>query len=254
MIINFSFARLSIIFLLVIIFPFIQKQWLNLYLFDINNFSIYKLLYYVSGLIVPIFVVINSLNKFTYYKFNYHIKNNNKNNNNNINGKLLLLLTFIVLTTLSYLISYYIFINLKIFTSLLLSTNEYLIQFDIDKQIFFMAIISTFLIFKKTKYFIKKIILTNFFIFSIIIWYSEISSSFTIDIVPLYTIKFGNINFINIAFLMAIEIFTYLWSYISYSSYLSDWNVPKPCKNEVKSTIFILIYYLFIILYYSLVF
>mgnify|MGYP007000433701 CR=1 len=32
-------------------------------------------------------------------------------------------------------------------------------------------------IFKKTKWLIKKFILTNFFIFSIIIWYSQINDS-----------------------------------------------------------------------------
>ena len=83
MIIKFSLLRLSIIISLVILFPLVQKQWLNLYLFDINNLSIYKLLYYLSGLIVPILVIINSLNNFTYYKFNFYKKNNNNFISNN---------------------------------------------------------------------------------------------------------------------------------------------------------------------------
>ena len=250
MIIKFSLARLSIIFLLVILFPLVQEQWLNLYLFDNNNFTIYKFLYYLSGLIIPIFIVINSLNKFTYYKFNYH----KKNYSNNINGKLLLLITLIVSTTLSILVSNYIFINLKNFLNLFISNNKFLDQFDIYHQIVFVVIIFTFLIFEKTKYLIKKIILTNFFIFSIINWYSQINNYFLIENVPFYISRFGNINFINIIFILSIETVFYLWSYISYSTYLSDWNVPKPYKREVIPILNIFIFYLLIILYYSILF
>ena len=251
MIINFSLVRLFIIFLLVILFPLVQKQWLNLYLFNINNFTIYKFLYYLSGLIVPILVIINSLNKFTYYNFNYH---SNKNNTNNISGRSLLLITIILSTTLSILISHYIFLNLRILLNFFLSNNEYLFKFDIDKQILFAVIISTFLIFKKTKLLLKKIILANFFIFSIITWYLQISNSFSIDIVPYYIFIFGNINFLNVAFLLAIETIFYLWSYISYSSNLSDWKVPKLYKKEILPILNIAIFYLFIILYYSILF
>ena len=146
MIIKFSLLRLSIIILLVILFPLVQKQWLNLYLFDINNLSIYKILYYLSGLIVPILVIINSLNKFTYYKFNFLKKKNYKSD---ISGKSLFLITLSISALISILISRYIFINLKIFLNLIMSNNEYLVQFDIDKQILFFVIISIFLILKK---------------------------------------------------------------------------------------------------------
>ena len=250
MIINFSLARLSIIFLLVLIFPLVQKQWLNLYLFDNNSFTIYKLLYYLSGLIIPIFVVINSINNFTYYKFNYH----NKTTRNDINGKLLLLITFFVSSTLSILLSHYIFINLKIFLNLFISNNKYFPQFDIYYQILFVLIISTFLIFEKTKYLLKKIILTNFFIFSIINWYTQINNTFLNEIIPFYISKFGNLNFINIIFILSIEIVFYLWSYISYSTNLSDWKVPKPYKKDVLSILNIFIFYLLINLYYSILF
>ena len=250
MIINFSLLRLSIIFLLLVLFPLVQKQWLNLYLFNINSFTIYKVLYYLSGLIIPILVVINSLNKFTYYKFYYH----DKNNKSYISGKLLLLITSIIAIGLSILISRYIFINLKIILNFFISNNEYLVQLDIYKQILFVMIISTFLIFKKTKFLIKKIILTNFLIFSIISWYLQINNSFLIDVVPFYIFKFGDINFINIGFLLAIETVFYLWSYVSYSSYLSDWKVPKPFKKEVSPVLNVVIFYLLIILYYSILF
>ena len=251
MIIKFSLLRLSIITLLLILFPLVQKQWLNLYLFDINNLSIYKLLYYLSGLIVPILVIINSLNKFTYYKFNFHKKNNN---NFDISGKFLFLITLVILSILSILISNYIFINLKIILNLLISNNEYLVQFDIDKKILFVVIISIFLIFKKTKFLLKKITLINFFIFSIINWYSQINNSSLNDVIPFYIFKFENINFVNIVFLLAIETMFYLWSYISYNSYLSDWNVPKPHMKEITPILNIIMFYLLVILYYSILF
>ncbi len=250
MIIKFSLLRLFIIILLVILLPLVQKQWLNLYLFDINNFSIYKLLYYLSGFIVPTLVIINSLNKFTYYKFNIH----NNNNKFDISGKFLFLITLVILSILSTLISHYIFINLKIILNLLLSNNEYLVRFDIDKQILFVLTISIFLIFKKTKFLIKKILLINFFIFSIINWYSQINNSSLNDVIPFYIFKFGNINFVNIFFLLSIETMFYLWSYISYNSNLSDWNVPKPCKKEVIPIFNIIMFYLLILLYYSILF
>ena len=251
MIIKFSLLRLSIITLLLILFPLVQKQWLNLYLFDINNLSIYKLLYYLSGLIVPILVIINSLDKFTYYKFNFHKKNNN---NFDISGKFLFLITLVILSILSILISNYIFINLKIILNLLISNNEYLVQFDIDKKILFVVIISIFLIFKKTKFLLKKITLIIFFIFSIINWYSQINNSSLNDVIPFYIFKFGNINFVNIVFLLAIETMFYLWSYISYNSYLSDWNVPKPHMKEITPILNIIMFYLLVILYYSILF
>ena len=235
------------IFLLVLLFPLVQNQWLNLYLFSNNNFSIYKVLYYLSGLIVPILVVINSLNKFTYYKFN-----DQKKIINIISGKFLLLITIILSTTLSILISQYIFINLKLFINFFLSNNEYLVKFDFDKQILLVVIISTLLIFKKTKYLLKKIILTNYFIFSFVTWYFQINNSFLNDVVPTYIFKFGNINFLNVTFLLVIETIFYFWSYLSYRSNLSDWKIPKPHINEILPIINIVMFYLLINLYYSI--
>ena len=129
-----------------------------------------------------------------------------------------------------------------------MSNNEYLVQYDIDKQILFVVIISIFLIFKKTKFLLKKITLINFFIFSIINWYSQINNSSLNDVIPFYIFKFENINFVNIVFLLAIETMFYLWSYISYNSYLSDWNVPRPYKKEVTSIFNIFTFYLIIVI------
>ena len=144
--------------------------------------------------------------------------------------------------------------SLKIILNFFVSNNEYLVQFDIDKQILFAVIISIFLIFEKTKFLLKKITLTNYFIFSIINWYSQINNSSLNDVIPFYIFKFENINFVNIVFLLAIETMFYLWSYISYNSYLSDWKVPKPYKKEVTPIFNIIMFYLLIILYYSILF
>ena len=226
----------------------VQKQWLNLYLYDIDNLTIYKILYYLSGLVVPIFVIINSLNKFTYYKFEYH----KINYINEINGQLLFFITSIISGIISFLISQYILVNIKILFSIFISDNKNIFQFDIDKQILFLVIISILLIFKKTKFLIKKIVLINFLIISLMIWFFPINNILLIDLVPFNIIKSTNINFINVTFLFAIEAAFYLWSYISYSSYLSDWSLPKPYLKEVLPVLNILIFYLFIILYYSI--
>ena len=101
---------------------------------------------------------------------------------------------------------------------------------------------------------IKKVILTNFFIFSILIWYSQINHSLLVDINPLYIFKYENITFLNIAYLLGVETIFYIWSYISFSTYLSDWTLPKPNIKEVTSIFYIAMYYLLIILYYSILF
>ena len=250
MIINYSLLRLSVIFLLVILFPLVQKQWQNLYLFDINNFTIYKILYYLIGLICPILVIKNSLNKFTLYKFN----SKKVNNIQNIRGKSLFFLTSTVLFILSILISSYIFINLSLFQDLFASDNKILVYFDIEKQILLLVFISILLLFRKFKLFIKKGILINFFMMSLIIWYSEISNKTLNDSFMFDILKIENINIINLLFLLLVEIFYYLWSYISYGSYLSDWSLPKPYKKEVLSISNIILFYLLILFYYSVLF
>ena len=237
------------IFLLVILFPLIQNQWLNLYLFDINNFTIYQLLYYLSGLIFPIFVFKNSLNNFTYYKFN----NNKIINNIVVSGKLLLIISILSLFILSTLISSYLLINFKLIFNLFISDYKFLINFDIDKQILFVLLTSILLLFNKLKFILKKVILINFLIISFTIWYSKINdilidSTFLINNFP----KFDNLNSFNIFFLLTIELVYYIWSYISYNSYLSDWIMPIPQKKYILSILYIIFFYLMIIVYYSI--
>ncbi len=233
-----------------ILLPLFQKQWLNLYLFDINNFTIYKLLYYLSGLIVPIIVMINSLNNFTFYKFN----KTKVNLNNVISGKSLFLITFSILIVLSILISSYIFGNLRIISNLFLFDNTLLVNFDVDKYILFIIVISISLIFKKLRLFIKKVSLINFFIISIIIWYSQVNNIILKLPLRIDFLKFDNFNFINLLFFLLIEIFYYLCSYISNSTYLSDWRLPVPCTKDIMSIVNILFFYLLIIVYYSILF
>ena len=249
MIIKNILIRISIIFILVIVFPLVQKQWLNLYLFDINNFSIYKLLYYLSGLICPILVVINSLNHFTFYKFN-----KNKSSNIEIRGKSLFFLSSGILIILSTLISSYFILNLRILFNLFINDNKLLFHVDIYKHILFALITSILFIFNKFKVLLKKVSLINFLSISIIIWYIEnnniiLNNSSFIDI-----LKIENKNFFNILIILLIEIFYYLWSYISYGSYLSDWILPRPEKKDFTSISNIIIFYILVILYYTILF
>ena len=250
MIINFSALKLSIIFLLVILFPLIQKQWLNLYLFDINNFTIYKLLYYLSGIIVPVLVIINSLNHFTYYKFT----NKNINKDIYIKGKSLFFITLNILIILSILVCTSTYLNVTTFFNLFISDNKFPLPLEIDKQILFIIFTSILLLFKKTKVVLKKISLINFFIMSIIIWYLKISNVILNDEILINIFKFGNINFINVLFILSIETFYYIWSYVSDGTNLTDWRLPRPNLNEIKSILNIIIFYFLIIIYYSILF
>ena len=249
MIIKYSPTRLLIIFSLVILFPLVQKQWLNLSLFDTNNFTIYKILYYLSGIICPILVTIYSLNNYTYYKFN----NRKVNINLEISGKSLFFISSAILFILSILLFIYFFINLRISLNLFSINNKILDYYNFNNQLLIIVAISILLIFKKLKIFLKKVTLINFFIMSIIIWYSEISNRILNDALIADIFKLENINFFNLFFLLLIEVFYYSWSYISYSSYLSDWKIPRPSiKNEVASIANIIFFYLLITLYYAL--
>lgn len=250
MIKKINLVRLSIFFLLVILFPLVQDQWLNLYLFDKNNFTIYKFLYYLSGLILPIFVCFTSLDKFTVYTF----RNNILNNNYYIRGQSLLTITGTSLVIFSTIISYYLYINFKIIFNLIISNSSFLKDVDITNLFLFVIIISILLFFKKTKLFIKRIILINYLLLSFVIWYSEIHNIILTDTFLFNSfIKFDNINVINTFYLLSIEILFYLWSYISYSSYLSDWSIPLPDKKAFPQLFNVIFFYIIVILYYVMV-
>ncbi len=242
MIINLSLSRILITFLLGILLPLIQNQWLNLYLFDINNSYFYKYLYFLSGLICPLLVSINSINIFTFYSFN------NSNKPLEISGKFLFLVAAIVLVTLSTLLSYYYYLNLEIICKLFLNKN-YLFNIDYNNKTLFIFILSIALIFKKTRILIKKSTLLNFFMISIFIWYVKVNN-ISIEISLSNIFELENINFINIIYFSTIEIIYYLWSYISYKSNLSDWQVPRPNRKDFVPIVIIVIFYLWILFYY----
>lgn len=244
MIIKISFTRLFIIFSLVIILPLVQNQWLNLSLFEINNFSFYKFLYYLSGLICPLLICKNSINNFTYYKFN---SNNRKST---IRGKSLLIISSIFLITLSILISNYFYFNFELLFKLIVN-NKYIFIIDFYKNSFFILFISIFLISRVTRIFLKKFLLLNFFMISLFIWFIQINNIVIDKTYPFANyLNIDNLNFINVLFLLIIELFYYLWSYISYESNLSDWIVPKIKMVDFTNLLNIIIFYLCVMVYY----
>jgi len=231
-----------------LILPFIQKQWFNLYSFNINDISFYSILYYLSGTICPSLVCLNSLKYYTYYNFN----KNNIHSKNVIKGKRLFFFVAINLIFLSYFIADYIYINFDLIFNLFLEGIN-VPKPDILQLSFFIFLISILLIFKKSRFLLKKIILVNFILISFYLWHLQIINISVDDQFHIYR-YFGlnDLNLINLFILVAIEISFYTWSFLSYKTNLSDWIVPKPQKGDVIPFLNILIFYFFIIIYYSI--
>jgi len=233
---------------LLLILPFVQKQWFNLYSFNINNISFYSILYYLSGTICPSLVCLNSLKNYTYYNFNkdrtFSIKV--------IKGKRLLFLVAINLIFLSYLIADYIYINFDLIFNLFVEGIN-VPKPDIPQLSFFIFLISILLIFRKSRVLLKKIILINFFLISLYLWFLQINN-ISVDYQFHIYRYFGlnDLNLINLFILVAIEISFYTWSFLSYKTNLSDWIVHKPQKEDVITFLNIFIFYFFIIIYYSI--
>jgi len=248
LIIKNNSTRLIITLLFLLILPFVQKQWFNLYLFNINDISFYTILYYLSGTICPSLICLNSLNNYTYYIFN----KNNIYSKKLIKGKFLLFLVVINLIFLSYLIVDYLYINFDLINKLFLEGIK-LQQPDIFQLSFFMLLISILLIFKKSRVLFKKLILVNFILISVFIWYLQIKNITIDDQFHIYR-YFGlsDMNFINVFILVAIEISYFIWSFLSYKTNLSDWMVYKPQKEDMTPILNIFIFYFFIIIYYSI--
>ena len=248
MIINFSLIRLFFILLFSLFFPLVQNQWLNLHLFNNNNLSFYSTLYYISGGICPFFVCWNSLNHFTYYK----IPEKNLLTNNVVSGKSLFSIVSITLLSLSFLVYNYIFINYySIFKFIFKS--DFVLQINYLNKFFIILIICLILIFRKTRISLKKFVLLNYFIISIMIWYAQLNNLLITDNFFFENnLNIQNINFINIFYLFSIETIYYLWSYIVYKNNLSDWSVPIPKIKFVQSYFNIALFYFFIFVYYSI--
>jgi len=232
----------------ILILPFVQKQWFNLYLFNINDISFYSILYYFSGIICPTLVCLYSLKNFTYYSFN----KNKIYSKNTIEGKKLLLLLVINLIFLSYFIADYIYINFDLIGNLLLGGFN-LPKTDFFQISLFIFLISILLIFKKSRLLLKKIILLNFILISLYLWHIHINNIDVNDQFHIYS-YFGlnDLNLINIYILIAIEISYFTWSFLSYKTNLSDWIVRTPQKKDMLPFLSIIMFYFFIIIYYSI--
>ena len=251
MIINFKLIRLLFIISFFLFFPFIQKQWYNLYLFNTNNFSFYSFLYYCSGLLIPILVGLSSTKYFTLYKFNF--KDINISFKKKFRGKGLFILVLLTLISLSSLLANYFYINIELIANLIFK-KKFFIQINFALQVYSIIFLSILLIFRKSRIIIKELILANFFIISLILWYSELNNIIISDklLINKY-LTLENINYTNIIFLITIEIIYFLWSYISYENNMSDWTVPFPNKNNFIFIPRIIFFYSFIILYYSII-
>ena len=202
----------------------------------------------MSGAICPSFVCLNSLKNHTYYNFNKDKIHSKKI----IKGKNLLFLVTINLIFLSYLVADYIYINIDLIYNLFLEgTNEP--KLDIPQLSFFIFLISILLIFKKSRFLLKKIILVNFILISLYLWHLQINNISVDDQFHIYR-YFGlnDLNLINLFILVAIEISYYTWSFLSYKTNLSDWIVTKPQKGDFIPFLNIFIFYFFIIVYYSI--
>ena len=249
MIIKNNTTKLLGTFSFLLILPFVQKQWFNLYSLNINDISFYSILYYLSGTICPSLVFLNSLNNYTYYNFN----KNKIDSKNIIKGKGLLLVVAINLIFLSYFISDYIYINFDLILNLFFEGTN-LPKADIFHSVLLIFLISILLIFKKSRLLLKKLILVNFILISFYLWHLQINNINVDDEFHIYR-YFGlnDLNLINLFILIAIEISYFTWSFLSYKTNLSDWIVRSPQKGDIIPLLNMFIFYFFIIIYYSII-
>lgn len=245
MISNFTLIRLIVIISFVLIFPFVQKQWLNLFLFNINSSSFYLILFYLSGIICPAIVSFISINNFTYYDFNCN------NNNRRIYGKRLLISVLFTLTSLSFLITNFFNTNLHFFFNTFFD-KSFFYNPNLIYKAYLILFISLLLILKNTRVFVKNLILANFSFMSLIIWHVQFNNLLDNDKLIFINNSYLEYNYINVLFLLTIEIIYYIWSLLSYKNNLSDWSVTIPLKSNFLSISKIIIFYSFIFVYYSI--
>ena len=245
---NSTSLLVTLSFLLII--PFVQKQWLNLYLFNVSDISFYSILYYLSGTICPSLICLNSLKNYTYYNFN----KNKIQSKTIIKGKALLILVVANLIFLSYFIVDYIYMHFDFFCNIFLEGNN-LQKLDIFQFSLFILLTSILLILKKSRLLFKKLILVNFILISLYLWYFQINNINIPNQFHIYK-YFGlnELNLINLFILIIIEISYFTWSFLSYKSNLSDWIVRAPQKRDIIPILNLLIFYLFIIIYYLILF
>ena len=248
MIIKKKSTELLVTLSFLLILPFVQKQWFNLYSFNINYFSFYSILYYLSGIICPTLISLNSLNNYTYYKF----ENNKIYNKKSIKGKSLFILVAMNLIFLSYLIIDYTYLNLDLISNLFIEGFN-LKQPDIFQLGLLILLFIIVLIFKKSRFLFKRLVLGNFVLISFYIWYLQINNLSVDDKFHIYEyLGLKNLNLINVLILFALEISYFAWSFLSNKTNLSDWDVCIPQKEDVTPFLNICIFYFFIIIYYSI--
>jgi hypothetical protein len=202
----------------------------------------------LSGTICPSLVCLNSFKNYTYYNFN----KNEIHSKNIINGRRLLFLVAINLIFLSYFIVDYLYIHFDLIFNLFLEGIN-LPNPDFLHLGLFIFLISILLIFKKSRFLLKKIILINFILISLYLWHLQINNINVDDQFHIFR-YFGlnDLNLINIFILLAIEISFFTWSFLSYKTNLSDWIVQKPQKGDLIPFLNMFIFYFFIIIYYSI--
>ena len=246
---NSALIRLIPIGLFVLLFPFVQKQWFNLSLLNPNNNSFYSVLYYLSGFTCPLIISYYSFRDFTYYKFN---KVNNINIFKQIKGNTLLITIAFILIPLSILSINYLYINLDLVLKYFFNIS-YFQKISFLHNLFFTLGFCILFIFRNTRIFIKKLTLFNFIIVSFIIWNSNINSFFDRgELLVNGYLSNSYSNILNIVFLFTFELLYYFWSYISYKDNLSNWMVPLPTKKNVEPISKVVVFFLLIIVYYSI--
>ena len=227
------------------LFPIVQDQWLNIFLLNEFEFSYYSILYYFSGFLFPILVINNSLSNFLNYSFNSNKYESKK-------FKFIGYLFIFTLLILSILIIRYFIFSINYF----LYQTELYIYFDIKIKILFLLLLMILLIFNKTKKFVKKLLLFNFFVISFMNWSIYFLNLHGIEIFINKNIsnktyyEFNNLNILNIFYLFIIELFYYLWSFINYKNNLSDWSINYPKKVDFIPFSKIIIFYIGVLIYY----
>ena len=152
----------------------------------------------------------------------------------------------------SFLIADYLYINFDLIFNLFFEGINLPIP-NINQLSFFIFLISMLLIFKKSRFLLKKIILVNFILISLYLWHIQINNFSVDDQFYIYR-YFGlnDLNLINIYILVAIEISFFTWSFLAYKNNLSDWIVHKPKNEDLTPILSMFIFYFFIIIYYSI--
>ena len=227
------------------LFPIVQDQWLNIFLLNNFEFSYYSILYFLSGFLFPIVVINNSLNNFFDYKF---ISNKYESNKLRSIGYLV---TFTLLILSILIIRYFIFSINYIIPQI--NVNSY---FDIKLKILLLLIVMILLLINKTKRILKRLFLLIFFIIFFINWTTYNLNLQGIEIFINKYISdnnfydFNNLNILNLSYLFILEIFYYLWSFVTYQNNLSDWSITIPKRVDFIPLSKITIFYLGVLIYY----